>query len=330
MKRFIITTAQVALLTLAMVLAPLQVAAAGYWNATISTPADTQTTRTFNVEYTTLSTVASDTFTVELFQNDAQIASKTTTKQNGDSGAFAVTVPTDGTYNYYTKTTNNGQAESKNSAIKQVKVDATAPGAPTYLGKTRTGNTYTIRFTAPIDGDVKQVLVFSALTTTFTADAGTLVAAQAVTPGQTVEVTYTAADNRERFHAVQAFDNAGNGSATVGDPNVIATPAVAAQGGLGGGGAAGVLAAAAAAPAAGQVAGAQNNAGQVNAGGTNTDTNGDVLGAEKDADQNKTGANDNDNTWAWILAAIVAVLAIAGVARREQVMAAMRSRFGKQ
>ena len=45
-----------------------------------------------------------------------------------------------------------------------------ATDAPDYGGATRDGNTYTVNFTAPDNGDVTQVRVFSSPDPNFTAD----------------------------------------------------------------------------------------------------------------------------------------------------------------
>lgn len=95
--------------------------AASFWKADISTPS-TQASRSFNVQYTTLSTEASDAIKVDLYQNGAMVGTQTTVKPYGDSGAFAVTVPSEGVYSYYIVATNG--ADSQTTATKQVTVSA--------------------------------------------------------------------------------------------------------------------------------------------------------------------------------------------------------------
>lgn len=92
--------------------------AASFWKVDISTPA-TQTARTFNVQYTTLSTNSSDVIDVSLYQNGALYGTQVTIPA-GDSGAFAVTVPNEGVYSYYIVANNGG--DSKTTATKQVTV----------------------------------------------------------------------------------------------------------------------------------------------------------------------------------------------------------------
>lgn len=305
---------------------PLSVLAApSYWASTISTPASVQNKRSFNIEFTTLSTNASDTFNVELFQNGSSIGSQTTSAGNGDSGAFLVTVPADGVYTYYTTTTNIGVGEPKNSATKQVKVDATAPASPIYQGKVRSGNMYAITFTAPATADVTEVRVFSAPTTTFTANAATQVSSVAVTPGQQVTINYSASDDRERFHAVQAFDSVGNGSATVGDPNVVAVVPVAADGTQG---ATTIGTAAAQTGTDAAVAGAQNQApGQVQADGSSTTDSADVLGAgDKAAQAASAGASNAARNIGLGVAGLIALLAALAFVFREKISSLIASR----
>jgi hypothetical protein len=200
------------------------VLAAHYWQVDISTPGPVINSRSFNIQFTTLSVEADDQIKIEAFQGEDLIGTTTTVKPYGDSGAFAVTVPADGVYSYHLRATlDDGEGtEVKTTETKFVTVDATAPGAPVYQGKIRNGgNTYTVTFKAPADADVQLVRIFSSTKTTFTADNNTQVGIVSVSPGQTVNFTYTASDSSERFHAVQAFDTAGNGSALTGDPHVV-------------------------------------------------------------------------------------------------------------
>lgn len=101
------------------VLVPAISFAAVFWKADISIPL-TQYSRSFNVQYTTLSTNASDAIKVDLYQNGAMIGTQTTTKAYGDSGAFAVTVPTEGTYDYYIVAKNG--ADTQTTATQHVSV----------------------------------------------------------------------------------------------------------------------------------------------------------------------------------------------------------------
>ncbi len=120
MKR-LITTSLIALAFVFSLSATVFATASDRWSASISTPANT-TNKTFNVQYTTLSTGQDDDITVELFENGSSKGSQTTTKDFGDSGVFQVTVPGVGTYSYYIKATNSTDATPKNTGTVQVVV----------------------------------------------------------------------------------------------------------------------------------------------------------------------------------------------------------------
>lgn len=279
----------IALLSLVLVFtfAPL-VSAAGFWQIDMSTPAAIQRSRSFNVQFTTLSTDAGDTVDVQLFQNEVSVAAQTTIKPYGDSGAFAVTVPSDGTYEYYLRANNDG--EVKTTTKKTVTVDATVPSTPLYGTKTRNGNTYTITFTVPSDSDIQQVLVYSSTSTSFTANTNTFVGSVNVTPGQTASFTYTAPDSTERFHAVQAADSAGNSSALAGDPNVVVTPAPAndtAALAVGAAAEAGIGAGAAVAGVTSTTGSSSASTGTPFNSNEGLDDNGQVLGAESSGNNNR-------------------------------------------
>jgi hypothetical protein len=246
-KRFLLST--LAGLILLAAPAAAEHAPAHFWQVDMSQPAALINQRTFNVEFTTLSTDKDDDMLVQLYRDGSVIGSQTTTKDYGDSGDFGVTVPADGTYQFHLRAANG--SEIKTTPAANVTVDTAAPGAPAYSGKTRSGNTYTLTFTAPDDGDTAEIRIYSSTSRSFTADAGSQVGAVAVAPGETRTFSYTAPDDRERFHALQAFDSAGNFSALVGDPNTTATQGTPAATGAASGSAAG----AAAGETAGEVAG---------------------------------------------------------------------------
>lgn len=263
----------------------------GTWKIDVAAPNSLINSRQFNIEFTTLSTDPNDTIDVELFQNGVGIGSESTTAPYGDSGDFAVTVPSDGTYQYFVRGTNG--SETKDSPVKVVKVDTIVTSSPTYGNVTRNGNVYTVSFTAPSDSDVVEVRLFSSTSNNFTANASTQVGSVSVTPGQPSSITYTAVDGANRFHAVQAFDSAGNGSNLVGDPNVVVTQGL----GVPGGGA----------NVGGQAAaqGASDQGGQTDASGSSTDDKkGDALG--------ETDKNDNtDSVVAWIIIGVALALILA-------------------
>lgn len=316
MKRFITSFAGfLSFLTLAI--APMA-SASTFWQVEISSPA-TQTSRTFNVQYTVLATSVAD-FSVQLFQDDSPSGSPQTTTTDassavGNSGTFSVTVPSDGTYAYkVTATCQTGDCAeaSKTSNTVNVTVDATSPAAPIYHGKTQSGNTYTINFTAPNTADVTHVKIYASTSKSYTADGAHQVGDVAVTANQVVAYNYGAPDATTRYFSVQAFDAAGNGSPIVGDAGTVVNPVVFVNNGTGGGGG-GVAAAqtAAATPATtttGQVEGVStttpnSSTGKVNASGSSTSkkNNGKVLGIE-------TSNSSNKNGWYYGIGAVALVL----------------------
>jgi hypothetical protein len=197
-------------------------ALAATWDVKFSTPAPLTNKKSFNLDFTALSS-ANDNISVTAYRQvagpDQNLGIKNVS--GGNSGSFKVTVTSDGTYRYYLIATNNGDV--KQSSVKTVTVDTTAPSAPTYLGKTRDGNKYTVRFRAPNDSDVTQIRIYSSTKTSFTVSTDSQVGTVNVTPGQIAQITYTASSGAERFHAVQAFDKAGNNSSLIGDPDTTVT-----------------------------------------------------------------------------------------------------------
>lgn len=299
---------------LALVLSPAMAQAANDWQLKISVPQSPLNSSSFTVQYTALA-IDAHSFTVQLYQDETLVGTQVTSADpngvNGNSGAFPVTAP-DGHHTFHLVATRASDNDVKTADVA-VDVDATAPAAPTYLGKSRTGNTYTIQFTAPTTPDVKEIRIYSSTSLTFTANSGTQVGVVAVAPGQTTSFTYTASSSAERFHAVRAFDAAGNGSTAVGDSqtvittttvggvaaNVATNAAGQAAGGAGAGGAGG-----------GQVQGAATTVPQTSSTTTDKskdkksdDKKGSVLGAETTKDSN------DDMLWPAVAAAIAIVAA---------------------
>ena len=75
-------------------------ASAAFLKIDIAAPDENINSRSFNVEYTALSTDEVASIDVTLTQDGAVISTDTTTTPFGNSGAFFVTVPADGTYEY--------------------------------------------------------------------------------------------------------------------------------------------------------------------------------------------------------------------------------------
>ncbi len=198
--------------------------AAGFWTTNLSTPEAFTTNGVVNIDYQVTSTDPSDTFEVDLMQNGGVILTQSVSTNYGDSGRFPITLTTEGTYTFETSVLNNNGGETKNSNEVTVTFDKTAPSAPTYNGVTRSGDTYTVNFTAPT-GDVSKVNVYASTATSFNLDASTKVGEVPVTPGETSQFVYTAPDSTQRYFAITAADAAGNQSGVVGDEIVTTTVA---------------------------------------------------------------------------------------------------------
>lgn len=103
MKR-LINSALISLLAFVVIAAPASAAVRRYVSVDISKPATTAN-KTLNVQYTVLSTVNTDDFSVELFENSISKGSQSVTHANGNSGVFNISLPTTGTYSYKIVTT---------------------------------------------------------------------------------------------------------------------------------------------------------------------------------------------------------------------------------
>lgn len=223
MKRLVL--ALTSLLSLAMLaFAPAAAANPANWTALLSSPysGSVANSRSFNLVVSVSSTQASDVMTAKVYQDATLLGTfSDDASTSGGSWNQPVSVASDGTYNFKAVVSNSNGDPDK-TVQTTVTVDATAPSAPSYLGKTRSGNSYTVKFTAPSTSDVTQVRVFASTSTNFTANGSTQVGVVNVSPNQTVSFVYNALDGNERFFAVQAFDAAGNGSALTGDAVVTA------------------------------------------------------------------------------------------------------------
>jgi hypothetical protein len=229
MKRLLSLTglSSLALLILTPLTAMAQ--ATPFWQLNISQPAN-QTSHSFNLQYTVLAT-SSATFTVKLCTvSDTTCATPAVIQDtnvdpnatNGNSGAFSVTVPSDGDYGYFVKATRDTSADpAQQTNTVTVHVDATPPAAPIYNGKTISGNSYILNATAPSSSDVSRLEFYTSTNTSFQADSVSRIGSVVVTPNQVVSFSYTAPDSSIRYFAVRAFDTSNNGSVAVGDQNVV-------------------------------------------------------------------------------------------------------------
>lgn len=140
MKRLIVTT----LVTLGFVFAQVgsAAAAARYWKVDIFDPAASTVNRTLNITYNVFSTLPEDNdFTVELFENSVSKGTQTIDHANGDSGAFSINIPANGTYTYKVVATNvDAAGETKESETKTVQVvDGPAPNVVTVNNASAAG-----------------------------------------------------------------------------------------------------------------------------------------------------------------------------------------------
>jgi hypothetical protein len=308
MKRFI---AQL-IATLALVLGASGMAYASpsnpNWSLKVYAPQSPSTSSTVNVEYKVLSVDPHD-FAVSLYEDELPTAVATNHTQvegdpntaYGNSGSFSVSLP-NGHHSFHVVAVNQSDNADSDSANTSVDVDATGPSAPAYGGKTQSGNSYNITFTAPNDADVASVKIFASTSKTYTANSSTQVGVVSVSPNQTVHFSYNAPDSATRYFSVQAYDAFGNGSSLVGDPGTVVTP-VRVVGGHGG------TSATTTSAGNGQVQGATTNSGETNASGQSSTTkkNGKTLGAHT-----STKKSSSSHTLANLLEGAVLVLLILG------------------
>ena len=318
MKRLIASLASTAAMLFAGLGGSFVAAANGFWSLNVSQLNQYTTSRSFNVQYTVLSTMQGTNFCVQLFQGDDLLATQNTLNlsdpntQFGDSGTFPVTVQADGPYTY-TVTANMGSCaapQDTKSGTTNTIVDTVAPGAPNYLGKAASGSNTTVNFTAPSDSDIATVNIYAGSSKTYDGDNAHLLKTVAVSAGQTYHETVNASPSL--FFSVQAFDQAGNGSSIVGDPGTVVNPVRfvnngVTAGGTGGGGA----------TTTGQVLGVATGNG---ANSTNGNSSQGEVNAPGSSKTNKTNNNDgkvlgvattnNNNTW-WQWTGIVIVILFA-------------------
>ena len=196
------------LVTLSVLLNSSAVFAADtFWSVTMSTPETPHTSRSFNVQYSTLSTDSTDTIEVDLFQDGS---SKGTQSVNaGGSGTFKVTVASDGSYSYKIVATND--AETKTTNAKTVVVDASNPVKANQAQTTFSGNTYTVTFTVPAQSDAVKARVYASTKTSFAPSEDTFVGHLTVTAGKNYDFTHKVASGAAKLYfIVQLVDKAGN------------------------------------------------------------------------------------------------------------------------
>lgn len=318
--------------TLALVVAGLggsfASAANSSWFLKVSQLNTYTTSHSFNVQYTVLSTNQGTNFCVQLFQNGNPTALATQNTLNlsdpntqfGNSGSFPVTVATDGAYNY-TVTANMDSCDEPadtQSGSTGTTVDTAAPGAPNYSGKTASGSSTVVKFTAPSDSDVATVNIYAGSTKNYDGDNAHLLKTVSVSPGQTFSETVNASSSE--FFSVQAFDQAGNGSSIVGDPGTVVNPVRFVNNGVTAGGTGGGTGA----TTTGQVLGVSTGTGNGSNNSTNGNSQGQVNapGSSKTSKNNSNGkvlgvatTNKNNSAWQWT-GIIIAILFVLGLLYR--------------
>ncbi len=94
-----------------------------YWLVQMYQPAVTETSRSINVSYEVLSTIAEDSnYTVTLYQNETPIDTQTINHPYGNSGVFTVAVPGTGTFAYKISVANVNAGETKVSTTKTIQI----------------------------------------------------------------------------------------------------------------------------------------------------------------------------------------------------------------
>lgn len=206
------STSFAALSLVIMLFSGAAMAQARFWTVNISTPADT-TSGNFNIDYQVASTVTSDTFSIDLIQNDVVVDSQQVVRGGGNSGRFTVMLAEQGVYTYAIQVTNVADETTKTSDAITVRY-GNAPQGAVILSKTRSGSNYTIRFLVPTGSSAQQVKIYASTATSFIANEDTLVGTLTVTPGREQTFVYAAPDEQARYFAVQTIDENGNTSTT--------------------------------------------------------------------------------------------------------------------
>lgn len=159
------------------------------WTLSVSDLAATTTTKTYNIDYATMSTYLDDSFVVDLYQNGSKVQSQTTpvTGKAGNTGTFSVTVANNGAYSYVVTATNTADA-TQQSASTSTTVNNVAPVVTTTTVITTIPTT-----TTP---------AAAAITATATTPAGEVAGAGATATTKTGEVAGVTATSKEATKTV--------------------------------------------------------------------------------------------------------------------------------
>ena len=143
--------------------------------------------------------------------NDYQVVKTAVGGSHG--GNFTLNMPVDGDYKV-TVSTDTGSAPNMQTVTK----DSEPPVVPIYSGVVRSGNTYTLTFSA--DSSATKILIYSSTATEFPADGGTLIGE---VPATATSFVFVAPDGNQRYFAIQTVDVARNVSGLVGDELTVVT-----------------------------------------------------------------------------------------------------------
>jgi hypothetical protein len=98
---------------LTITILPASATAVVRWKVEIFEPTTSTVNHSLNIAYNVQSIESSDTFTVELFENGASKGTQEIDNgRGGDSGAFNVNMPANGTYSYKVTATNHGDSDA--------------------------------------------------------------------------------------------------------------------------------------------------------------------------------------------------------------------------
>lgn len=202
------------------------------WAATLSvqieTPEAVMATPNFKIGFVTLD-VLGRALTVECYKDADAVPYASYTLASafgGNSGNCQVdssVLSVDGTYEFFVRAIASDEgSETVESTHVMVTLATSAPGTPHSYDRNDTACQNIITFTTADDGGkTVKVELFHSFSTTFTADASTKVAEQAIGSNVAGSFTQPAPEcSNDTFYALRAVDAFGHGSSFVGDKDV--------------------------------------------------------------------------------------------------------------
>ncbi len=194
----------------------------------IETPEAVMATPNFKIGFVTLD-VLGRALTVECYK-DADVVPYASyalaSAFGGNSGNCQVdssVLSADGSYEFFVRAVASDEgSETVESAHVMVTLASSVPGAPHSYNRNDTSCQNIITFTTADDGGkTVKVELFRSFSTTFTADASTKVAEQAIGSNVAGSFTQPAPEcSNDAFYALRAVDAFGHGSSFVGDKDV--------------------------------------------------------------------------------------------------------------